>query len=264
LQSHVGFCRFLADNLAAFDYKTQEEVFVVIERLTAIISVTAAQLLDLLSRARFDFADDVRLAESQRVVVQVAARGRGLQQLTDLSSEAEEVRRTGLGASILRALILIYLRRSIQLGIGSDDTVRAHAGSNSTVSYDAQTLANFSIVCSLAFLLKSHLKALYQLSEDKCRKHDAAGKKSAFGDKAAVRRLGAALTLDLGPVPFALEDVKTLSDVAEQCLAVRLLEPLICLVEAHTLIDLGTRPFPQFITIAEEDGTNLEPDDDSA
>lgn len=82
-------------------------------------------------------------------------------------------------------------------------------------------MANLSIVSSLAFLLKAHLKALYQLSEDKCRKYDAAGKKSSLGDKAAVRRPGVALTLDLEPIPFALEDVETLGDVAEQCLAVR-------------------------------------------
>ena len=110
---------------------------------------------------------------------------------------------------------------SSQLALGSDDTVRAPAKSNSTVLYDAQALTNLSIVGSLAYLLKAHLKALYQLSEDKCRKYDAAAKKSALGDKAAVRRPGAALTLDLGSIPFALKDVKTLGDVAEQCLAVR-------------------------------------------
>lgn len=92
MQSHVGFCRFLADNLAAFDYKTQEEVFVVIERLTAIISVTGTHLFDLLARAKLDFADNSRPVDGQRVAVQAAARGRGLLHLTELSSEADEVR----------------------------------------------------------------------------------------------------------------------------------------------------------------------------
>lgn len=103
LQLHVGFCRFLADNLAAFDYKTQEEVFVVVERLTAIISVTGVHIFDLLSRARLDFADGARSAEGQRVAVQVIAHSRGLQQLTDSSSEADEVRQFSLRIS-LRAL----------------------------------------------------------------------------------------------------------------------------------------------------------------
>lgn len=86
--------------------------------------------------------------------------------------------------------------------------------------YDAQTLANLSIVVSLAFLLKAHLKALYQLSEDKCRKYEPAGKKSAIGDKPTARKAGVPLVLDLEPVPFALRPVETLGDVFEQCSAV--------------------------------------------
>lgn len=49
LQNDVNFARFLADNLATFDYKTQEEVLVLIDRLTAVIAVSGSHLFDILA-----------------------------------------------------------------------------------------------------------------------------------------------------------------------------------------------------------------------
>lgn len=99
-------------------------------------------------------------------------------------------------------------------GTGNDDISSAGA------TYDALTLANLAIVMSYAFVLKSHLKTLYQLSEDKCRKFDPAAKKSAIGDKATLRRLGVPLTLDLEEIPFAVREPRTMGDYFEQCHAV--------------------------------------------
>jgi len=39
----------MAENFAAFDYKTQEEVFTVIKYLTNILSTTGMQLLEIIS-----------------------------------------------------------------------------------------------------------------------------------------------------------------------------------------------------------------------
>lgn len=39
----------MAENFAAFDYKTQEEVFTVIKHLTSILSTAGMQLIEVLS-----------------------------------------------------------------------------------------------------------------------------------------------------------------------------------------------------------------------
>ena len=41
--------RYMAENFATFDYKTQEEVFTVIKSLTSVLSTTGMQLLEIIS-----------------------------------------------------------------------------------------------------------------------------------------------------------------------------------------------------------------------
>lgn len=48
-QDDVEFTRYMAENFAAFDYKTQEEVFTVIKYLTTVLSTTGLHLLEMLS-----------------------------------------------------------------------------------------------------------------------------------------------------------------------------------------------------------------------
>ncbi|CAL1713404.1 unnamed protein product [Somion occarium] len=48
-QDDVDFARYMAENFATFDYKTQEEVLTVIKYLTAVLSTTGMQLVGVLS-----------------------------------------------------------------------------------------------------------------------------------------------------------------------------------------------------------------------
>jgi hypothetical protein len=48
-QDDVDFTRYMAENFATFDYKTQEEVFTVVNYLTTVLSTTGTQLLETLS-----------------------------------------------------------------------------------------------------------------------------------------------------------------------------------------------------------------------
>ncbi|KIK69873.1 hypothetical protein GYMLUDRAFT_34262 [Collybiopsis luxurians FD-317 M1] len=48
-QDDVEFTRYMAENFASFDYKTQEEVFTVIKFLTTILSTTGLHVLEVLS-----------------------------------------------------------------------------------------------------------------------------------------------------------------------------------------------------------------------
>lgn len=45
----MDFTRYMAENFATFDYKTQEEVFTVIKHLTSILSTAGMQLVEILS-----------------------------------------------------------------------------------------------------------------------------------------------------------------------------------------------------------------------
>ncbi|KDR82399.1 hypothetical protein GALMADRAFT_220397 [Galerina marginata CBS 339.88] len=53
--------------------------------------------------------------------------------------------------------------------------------------YNQVALMRTSVIIALVMLLKSHLKSLYSLSEDKCNKF-VIGKKSVIGDKPATKR----------------------------------------------------------------------------
>ena len=85
-------------------------------------------------------------------------------------------------------------------------------------SFPAPLLLNVTHILSLALLLKEHLKTLYNLPEAKCRKFSFAAKKTAMGDRPAVRQLQAPLALELDGVPGVLGgegEVKTLKELEE-------------------------------------------------
>lgn len=45
----MNYTRYMVENFATFDYKTQEEVFTVIKSLTSVLSTTRMQLLEIIS-----------------------------------------------------------------------------------------------------------------------------------------------------------------------------------------------------------------------
>jgi len=74
-------------------------------------------------------------------------------------------------------------------------------------------MARASTILGMILLLKSHLKVLYGLSEEKCSKW-VPNKKSAIGDKPAAKRNHPALRWDA--LPFAARRILTLEDVTSQ------------------------------------------------
>ncbi|KAH8818805.1 sister chromatid cohesion C-terminus-domain-containing protein [Flagelloscypha sp. PMI_526] len=70
-----------------------------------------------------------------------------------------------------------------------------------------------TIVIGIVMLLKAHLKVLYGLSEEKCTKFEL-NKKSAIGDKAAVRKHQKPIAWDR--LPFARKPILTSADAVEQ------------------------------------------------
>jgi cohesin loading factor subunit SCC2 len=48
-QHDINFARYMAENLAAMDYKTNEEVLTIIRHLTSILSVSGMQLVEIIA-----------------------------------------------------------------------------------------------------------------------------------------------------------------------------------------------------------------------
>lgn len=50
-QQDIYFARYMADNLACFEYKVQEDVLTVAKHLTSVLSTSGAQLIETVSPA---------------------------------------------------------------------------------------------------------------------------------------------------------------------------------------------------------------------
>ncbi|KAH7103288.1 hypothetical protein BKA62DRAFT_696412 [Auriculariales sp. MPI-PUGE-AT-0066] len=150
-QNDINFARYMAENLALLDYKTNEEVLTVIRHLTSVLSVSGLQLIEVISPSNL------------------------LRELHDNPNSA---------AMVCHVFNLCSL-----------------------------SLARTSVVMGVSLLLRAHLKWVYSLSEDKCMKWQP-GKKSALGDKPAVRRGEGVLVWDR--MPSAIQPFNTAEDIAGQ------------------------------------------------
>lgn len=73
-QDDVDFVRYMAENFASFDYKTQEEVLTVTKALTSVLSTTGMQLVESLSPSHL-------LSQLHDDVMSTDQAGNGLEQL---------------------------------------------------------------------------------------------------------------------------------------------------------------------------------------
>ncbi|KZP26313.1 hypothetical protein FIBSPDRAFT_1040859 [Athelia psychrophila] len=183
-QDDVDFSRYMAENFAAFDFKTQEEVFTVIKYLTSVLSTAGMQLVELLSPANL------------------------LNQLRDAPTDANAMDVVDEGTSAVLAA--------------------------SPQAPDVSVIRS-SVIIAMTMLLKAHLKALYGLSEEKCTKF-VTGKKSAVGDKPAVKRQEKPISW--ARLHFATVPILTREDM-----------------EAQTT---------RFLEVWNEDGLTAEPEEDFA
>ncbi|KAJ3559315.1 hypothetical protein NM688_g422 [Phlebia brevispora] len=176
-QDDINFARYMAENFASFDYKTQEEVLTVLKYLTSVLSTTGSQIVELLSPSHLL----TQLHEGASVIPQEAAPD------VEMNSREDEQSR-------------VIATRS-------------------------------SVAVSVVMLLKAYLKNLYNITNVLS---GSLGKKTALGDRAAVRRHQNPLTWDRMSYAFA---------------------PLLT-TEDFTL------QREQFLAIWSEDGCTAEPEDD--
>lgn len=131
-QDDVDFARYMAENFATFDYKTQEEVLTVIKYLTAVLSTTGMQLVGVLSPQHL------------------------LAQLHDGNPPPQE----GSVSSLL-ASMMVFPTNLVhsQVSIAAPSEPLQDATSN--MSY-----ARSSVIVAIIMILKAFLKTLYGVSEE--------------------------------------------------------------------------------------------------
>jgi len=69
-QHDVYFARYMADNLACFEYKVQEDILTVAKHLTSVLSTSGAQLIETVSPAHLltQLHGDGRTSKEQTAV----------------------------------------------------------------------------------------------------------------------------------------------------------------------------------------------------
>jgi cohesin loading factor subunit SCC2 len=220
-QEDIDFARYMAENFAAFDYKTQEEVLLVIKCLTNVLSTVGMQCVEALSpghlRAQLQ-APNVPPATPPKENGTDAC----ISDATATAAPAEQ----GGPCRVIRVAFSVC-------------SYRYPAPATMTPAWqilEKLPLLRTSVLVALIMLLKAYLKNLYGLSEEyvlsvalprfvrglldmgrrKCLKW-VAGKKNAQGDKPATRRTGAAAApLTWMRLPFATRPLLTVADMAAQ------------------------------------------------
>ncbi|KAG9095820.1 Sister chromatid cohesion protein 2 [Ceratobasidium sp. UAMH 11750] len=152
-QEHLDLVRYIAENVSAFDYKTQEEILTVIRHLTHVLSVAGMHIVEILSQEQ-------RKREESGTAMEVDG-----------------------------------------------------AATATPAPSDGLARARVATTISIILVLKSHLKHLYGITEEKASRW-VPGKKSAVGDKPAVARNDKPIAWDR--VAFAMRVGRTAEDVRAQ------------------------------------------------
>ncbi|GAC94663.1 DNA repair and meiosis protein [Pseudozyma hubeiensis SY62] len=260
----VLFARFMADNLATLDYKTMEELFVVIGELRSILAVSGMQVLHNIQPhlPKQDFMSGAAQTESAQDGMRTPPPPGAAVPGGDLISPFGTSRNPWLsgewqlqlasdvtppvGGTIDPTQILGYPQP-----IATTDAALSQIGNpapsskaddpepaDSKTQIDPIAVAKMSIISGTALLLRNHLKQLYGLSEARCAKFNPSKKQSAGADKpATMRALSDPMhaALDLSAMPFGLEEVRSEEDARRQMVA--------------------------YAALVENEGTMMEPED---
>ncbi|GJJ15616.1 hypothetical protein Clacol_009894 [Clathrus columnatus] len=171
-QDDVDFVRYMAENISAFDYKTQEEVLAVIRQLTSVLSVVGMALVE--------------------TIAPTTLKNHELDHPASIEQGESHFSNDRCDATLVP--------NGVQIGVQKNLS-------------DPIVLARCSVIIGIILILKSHLKSIYGLTEDKCSKW-APGKKSVIGDKPAVKRKEVPLVWD--KMDYAVLPVRTREDADAQ------------------------------------------------
>ncbi|KAK0544336.1 Sister chromatid cohesion protein 2 [Tilletia horrida] len=192
----VTFARYLADNLALFDYTTNEEIMIIVGELRTILSVAGMQTYSAIDDELEEREAEVRKLSQKRKTT------------TEVWIEIETSRPRTRSTRPIAPPVLESSSASIS---HSSDMVLDKARE--------LELARTSTILSFALILRNHLKWLYGLGETRCAKYVPGKKNSAGADKAAVRRTlpnATAAVLELSSLPGAFSSCEQTRDALLQ------------------------------------------------
>ena len=126
----MEFSRYMAENFASFDYRTQEEVLTVLKYLTSVLSTTGMQLVELVSPSHL------------------------LKQLHDQSAMQGQEPLPEAGPECIPEE-------------GAQPCPIGLAGTHSPAEFQRQLpMIRSSVIICIIMLLKTYLKTLYGISEE--------------------------------------------------------------------------------------------------
>ena len=141
MKDDVDFTRYMSENFASFEYKTQEEALTVIKSLTSVLSTEGMQLMEILSPSH--------------LLAQLHGPNHSLPHETPLP---HDVAQGGAVPMVIDSGAL-------------PSTAEALPPPSPPVSAPTQVVVEpamlrSSVVVAMVMLLKAHLKILYALSEE--------------------------------------------------------------------------------------------------
>lgn len=202
----VLLSRFVADNLATLDYKTLEEVLVVVTDIKYIVSITGAQVKHFAEEfvAAVECGNDdsmeweapsLRRDQDMNILISVK---HGITDVATSETQRElEEARAAAGAE--------GEDKMHPDDLCADVPPRTHADT-----------ARMSVATGTALLLRSHLKQLYGLSENRCAKFQPGKKQSSGADRPAVKKDVSNSALSFDTMPLAIDSMEPRGAALEQ------------------------------------------------
>lgn len=153
-QDDVNFVRYMAENFASFDYRSQEEVLTVLKVLTRELAETGAQLLE-------------RIAPGNLLAQLKPSQKQDSNTMPALDGASEPVQEPGVepvapNSPGKRG----KLYASVDLRLYSYSSLLALKEFSNLPLDDQLALLRSSCITGMIMLLKAHLKAMYGLSEE--------------------------------------------------------------------------------------------------
>ena len=172
-QDDVDFARYMAENFAAFDYKTQEEVLLVIKSLTNVLSTAGMQCVEALSPR--NLLAQLQARPSQTVHPESSAAREPYESgspapqpsLSHTNAGGADADPAVTMATAVPGTLILHSYCGLSSRLPQSDVAMAET----TAAPPWQTLEKLpllrtSVLIALIMLLKTHLKNLYGLSEE--------------------------------------------------------------------------------------------------
>ncbi|CAG8609117.1 3684_t:CDS:10, partial [Gigaspora margarita] len=211
----VGFCKFVAENLATIDYKTIEEVLHVIYLINRVLSVVAISVLhSVQTNIQETFVDNVRVYIENKIPENF---------IEEAISQPNESFSDAIGT--MEALS-ISSPMVIENETQQSDSMEVQFNDKSVqdnLSIEKENIlpllyaAKVSVCMAILMYLKEHLKKSFALSEAKCQNFNPTQHGGTHKDKPALRHQNAPLVISWDGLPFVDKPLVLENDIWKQC-----------------------------------------------